>query len=1809
MAKQRPRNPLDDLPDANPLDELPDQEDAAEEGPSPKFGRNDFRKFISPIPALSATGQYLANKIEGVDRGQKPVAPVEIPGTKHGPGLLETAKNLITFPYTAVKEAASVYPDVIKLLHDADPSVVAATIRGGAAGVVEGLGNWTPLDILTQGGIVKGLHGAKAAGVKGLEFGKGAIGKATLKAMAEDARLARAAKVPEVVIKSPTGEVKSRIKSAPIEVPTVKDTAGNVVPIDMDAEARADTLRNARNRGQDFIREGEGVLGSSSLDPVAQIAGETSDKAPPMTLMQGFERMIDERKRGWNKVSLPPTAEEDLPPLVQETRGMNIAPTYKPGEAGNIYAHSTPTSGRPELGMVREEPTFQITLSDGTVIDRADLKRRVMDKFNKGQITEAEAVNILQDRSGVGWEAAERRAAMKAGRPVPQGTYPKTGVRSAITPQVIPDVVGDNVAKANALSRMEPESIAPRVEGAERLAAEMEANNLGAAPGAMDALMAETLPGPSTKGFSLKDAANADLAEGYDDIIKALRGNKMSGIPLDPQLLVGMSKIVKGLVKRGYHEVNMAWRELESLLGPQAAAARAAFDEVWKTERASMPALPTTQKVAAGASTLGKMPALPGSRAAKAEGPKGAHVPTPAEAARLSPEGQAKIAKERAATQARLAAAKGDAAVANSPAVRQEVADIVTRPTERFDISGTRVVEGTIFDTLSAGEQFAAKKLQNQIPVAARASIHAGETPSMRGLGDMIRNKITQYQALYERAKAAGEAPSTPDTPAIATAERADVGDRVLDVGDEGVASRLNEDNLQLRAKQELQLGQLKGELANEWRIRKARLKKLAEDQPVGEDRTLQGQLKGTTRLTGSGHRVFDPSVADAPGETVATGRPSRAKASRPSGPVVINDPFAEQMAAGRRRVDPGGGDNELLTSGEEGLRAKNVSPANEPIRDIETEADRSASASDREYLREEKMRKAGFTDEEMIQIEMGEIPDRVMDGSMPDEARALASAEIDRVAKSHAKQNDAEWERAAREAELDRLERGAVPKPKTEYQQQVDEVMERARLREDEGAVPIVDRVANDVISKIHEAIPESKPQPKTPEAVRAEAAPAPVAHPPAGTSQVDWSRMTLDEVRTKAEEAGAKLDPTLRKVLDEGGDIRAVTTLEQRKSAQFRDEVGQYTGLQSRVHAAERIAERNGALDARARGNVESAAKALGVEPPPAKSMVEESAKIAERIKQPEPPIAQPKPAEVEAATEAILKERTVEQTVAEDNARAKVESAADRRIRQEIEEHAIDMEIEKRRANSTTGQAETLEVARLKHREAIVREKNRRKLEGKKVEDMAPEGVDPKVWRSNVAQAIQVKYIFDKFGYWDERMINNLRRFYGAERTAKMMGLTGAELDEAANLARELGGQGNIKGMKQTPMHAELTDLDAQASAARSRDERGSFNRLDNQLTRRTNHLLRDPEGFMRTEAMIAASGALVGGAAGAAMGGESLEEKAAGAVAGVVLGLIAADIGTATLGGKRMTMSKAGEMVSELDTANLLAGPAIVKASWGSIGGITAGAAEKMLVGQHRMAGAGLKYMVTGGVRDYIKVLTANSRDLKALSGRTGYSGQGSGYHAPSGTVTSKVLEQVTRPFVAADYVGMKALKKMGYTEGEAKRYMANGTPTTSVGQQALSLANSQWWLRMLVKFPKVRIGGLERMVEYTPGLHKLGARGAHGAEQITRRMANAKAIYGGAAMAAGTAYGYFRDPGNVETGFAASVSGPAFVPVTAAIMAGKALRKSSVPKAAGAYVSELFDNVPRVDEGTYRTLPHRLKPLRPFVRGILGNEEY
>lgn len=474
--------------------------------------------------------------------------------------------------------------------------------------------------------------------------------------------------------------------------------------------------------------------------------------------------------------------------------------------------------------------------------------------------------------------------------------------------------------------------------------------------------------------------------------------------------------------------------------------------------------------------------------------------------------------------------------------------------------------------------------------------------------------------------------------------------------------------------------------------------------------------------------------------------------------------------------------------------------------------------------------------------------------------------------------------------------------------------------------------------------------------------------------------------------------------------------------------------------------------------------------------------------------------------------------------------------------------------------------------------------------------PTGVPPDLWaRINLVEREAVR-LYAEHKVVDPRLIDEMRRFWGAQATAERLRV----IDMTPERVRDM-----TPGLSRSPLVKAMADNEA-----------------------RYRHLLDDPRGFIRTEALVAGSGAAAGGLVGMAVGGENIEDRAATAISMALIGGAGAWGGTRALVKAIRNRKPILDAVETADTTNLLFGPAIVKTSLGAFMGVVSGIWQRMREGRWAEAKRGIQFMGREGPKLYLKTLFGPTANLKrSMTPYVQNAAHRAGFIPKKGGKFSKGVEWVAaqglRPFIASDRAGSAALRRMGFSDAEASRLLLIGEPTTWQGQALLSIINSTFAGRMLSKFPRVRIGGVERAFEFTPGAHRLNtrvtsrgqltgigqrwSRGFIPQEGLSKRARRARAEFGAGVLLGGTAYGYFADPSLAASGMVASAAGPAFVPAVMGIAGGKALRNNDPSLAATRMLEALVAQVPQFSEADVRRIGQRFDLGRP-MRRFLGVDE-
>jgi hypothetical protein len=389
-------------------------------------------------------------------------------------------------------------------------------------------------------------------------------------------------------------------------------------------------------------------------------------------------------------------------------------------------------------------------------------------------------------------------------------------------------------------------------------------------------------------------------------------------------------------------------------------------------------------------------------------------------------------------------------------------------------------------------------------------------------------------------------------------------------------------------------------------------------------------------------------------------------------------------------------------------------------------------------------------------------------------------------------------------------------------------------------------------------------------------------------------------------------------------------------------------------------------------------------------------------------------------------------------------------------------------------------------------------------------------------------------------------------------------------------------------------------------------------------RYRYLVNDPRGFLRTEAMLAGTGAAAGGLVGATIEGESIEDRFAYAISGALLGGALGHIGGKGLEAavaahnRRRGLSSGGrkgstilDHVEVLDTAQMLAGPAAIKASSGSLNAIGTVAYQRLQEGRWADAQRGLRFLQREGAGLYLKTLTAPTADLARMNKSVLNVAQ----KVNAGSWSGKILTNVLRPFMAMDRVAEETISRMGVSKSEIDNLLLMGEPTSWRGQAFMKGIGDSWLLRMMFKFSRIRVVSLERAMEMTPFMPERFSprsapadvpawfKGFKQAEPLRGKALRARRQIGGATLVAGTAYGYYDDPSLAKMSVIAAVGGSASLLASAGMAAGKGIRRgrAGLLEALG----EIAASVPSVSESTIRTAPDRIRLLGPLRRAIAG----
>lgn len=463
-------------------------------------------------------------------------------------------------------------------------------------------------------------------------------------------------------------------------------------------------------------------------------------------------------------------------------------------------------------------------------------------------------------------------------------------------------------------------------------------------------------------------------------------------------------------------------------------------------------------------------------------------------------------------------------------------------------------------------------------------------------------------------------------------------------------------------------------------------------------------------------------------------------------------------------------------------------------------------------------------------------------------------------------------------------------------------------------------------------------------------------------------------------------------------------------------------------------------------------------------------------------------------------------------------------------------------------------------------------------------APKWADPDTWEAMQSIEATLRQVYEAEGTWDPRLVNDMRRFWGSREAANRLGIS-------KGLVEQLSGEPH----RQRPLKALIEESDA-----------------------RYRFMIENPDGFAKVETLAAMTGGAMGALAGGTLDGEDPIDTVSYMLAGALIGGKLGSAGVRALQGTKFGSPKAA--AEALDTANMLAGPAAIKASLGSLGAVFAASLEARAMGNVAGAKRGLHFMRTEAPGMWWKILTGPSANLN----RSSTFMQNAVTTAGLGSMPQKFLVNVMRPFIAADTVATAAMRRMGFSPAEIDRLMLQGTPTSHVGQQGLRLAQKNFAFRIFAKFPRTRIGSLERGVEYTPGLNKWKSTrnqspdmGFKPQETLSAAQLKARGKFGAAMMVAGSAYGYWADPGPIMGGLMAAAAGPATIPAAIAMAAGKALRHGQSPLAEAA--ASIVSTVPQVGEADVRGflpskdswIPRRLRPggaLQRAIEAMTGNSQ-
>lgn len=462
-------------------------------------------------------------------------------------------------------------------------------------------------------------------------------------------------------------------------------------------------------------------------------------------------------------------------------------------------------------------------------------------------------------------------------------------------------------------------------------------------------------------------------------------------------------------------------------------------------------------------------------------------------------------------------------------------------------------------------------------------------------------------------------------------------------------------------------------------------------------------------------------------------------------------------------------------------------------------------------------------------------------------------------------------------------------------------------------------------------------------------------------------------------------------------------------------------------------------------------------------------------------------------------------------------------------------------------------------------------RPKIEARTVDEAIgppPKGVEPEKWQHINAVERTAKGLARR-DVLDPRLIRDMRAFWGADEAARRMGIPKKQVIDLSGAP------------KKRPLNAIIAEMDA-----------------------RMKFLVDDPKGFFDTEALVAGGGATAGALLGGMIEGEDAVDRFSYILSSAIIG---GGLGFAGARGLKAAMNApVGKSVKSiprmgeaLDTSWLLSGPAMIKASLGSMGGVAQAVFERLQEGRVVDARRGLRTLMREAPGVWFNTLKAPTSTLPRMSSSS-YSNYVAGQTGIS-TWPEKIQLQVLRPFIAADRAGQTVMQRMGYSKAEADRLMLQGHPTSWQGQALLNLINSNMVFRMLAKFARVRVVGLERAMEGLPFVPSPRSKKAPGwyrgfqqQEQLSPKAVRARKVAGTGALIAGTAYGYAYDP-SISTMSVLSAISPFSTVAAAGMAAGKGIRRGT-PGILEALQS-VAASTPQIGEGEFR--PGMLKRRIPF----------